>query len=222
MTRLLDLFVFDLAGTTVVDDGHVLEAFLRTAEAFDLPADAAALKPRMGWHKQRVFEVLLGEAGRETALAPELAQRFELEFARRADQHPLRPTPGARETIERLVAMEIAVAFNTGFSRATADLVLARLGWGGFTSVASDEVTRGRPAPDLIERTMELLGLNEPRRVGVVGDTPADLMAGTAAGCRFVVGVGHGAFALHQLRHAPHTHLVADLHGLKDLIDALD
>ena len=36
MATRLNLIVFDLAGTTVVDDDHVLRSFLQAAAAFDL------------------------------------------------------------------------------------------------------------------------------------------------------------------------------------------
>lgn len=219
MTNLLDLFIFDLAGTTVVDDGQVLLAFERCAAAFGLPADRTTLRARMGWHKRKVFQSLLEENSGDARLADAMAERFEEEFAAAAAEHPLRPYEGADELLASLTAAQVAVAFNTGFSRRTADFVLEALHWRSFVSVASDEVMRGRPAPDLILLAMELSGVSDPRRVGVVGDTPSDLQAGTAASCRFVVGIGHGSHTLAELARAPHTHLVPSLRSLRELID---
>ena len=54
------------------------------------------------------------------------------------------------------------VALDTGFTRAIADVILARLGWDSTVvdaSVASDEVERGRPYPDLIYRAMASTGV---------------------------------------------------------------
>lgn len=214
----LALFVFDLAGTTVIDDGHVRQSFIRTAADFGLAIERDALRPFFGWHKQRVFEALLARAGRDLEPAAAMAEHFARVFAADVAARPLRPTPGCREAIALLQARGILVAFNTGFARSTADLVLAALGYGHLPSVASDEVQNGRPAPDLIRAAMQRTGVTDADRVGVAGDTPADLGAGHAAGCRFNVGVATGAFTRADLAEHPHTHLLADLRGLSAIV----
>jgi phosphonatase-like hydrolase len=218
MAARLQLFVFDLAGTTVVDDGHVMHSFAAAAASQGLVAAPELLRARMGWHKQLVFATLLREQGRDAALAPILAARFEEEFALAVRRAPLRPTPGAVEAIRMLLAAGLRVAFNTGFSRSTADVVLAAMDWQRHPSVASDEVANGRPAPDLIRRAMALTDVTDPARVGVAGDTPSDLLAGTAAGCGVVVGVGCGSHRLAELAGHPHTALLPDLTALAELV----
>jgi len=218
MTPLVDLLVLDLAGTTVVDDDHVRRSLLAAARAFDLHVEPAALQSRMGWHKVKVFASLLAEAGRDIGPAEQMARRFEHEFAALVAKEPLRPTNGAVDAIAALERAGVHVAFSTGFSRATADVVLAAMGWQRFVSVASDEVVNGRPAPELIERAMQLTDVADARRVGVVGDTPVDLLAGEAAGVAVIVGVGCGTHTLEQLRPHPHTHLLDDLTELAGLV----
>ncbi|MGK0204028.1 MAG: phosphonatase-like hydrolase [Planctomycetota bacterium] len=211
MKRRLDLFVFDLAGTTVVDDDHVLRSFLQAASAFDLPVTREELQSRMGWHKVKVFASLLRERGRDPEPAPAMAAQFEVEFAALAASEPLRPTLGAQETLAALEAGGVKVAFNTGFTRNTANVVLDAMGWQDRVSVASDEVTAGRPAADLIQSAMAACQVDDPARVGVAGDTPADLLAGKAANAGMVVGLGCGTHSLDELREHPHTHLLDDL-----------
>ncbi|MGK0433464.1 MAG: phosphonatase-like hydrolase [Planctomycetota bacterium] len=218
MTRRLDLFVFDLAGTTVVDDDHVLRSFLLTANAFDLPVAREDLQSRMGWHKAKVFESLLREHGRDPEPAQLMAERFEVEFAALAAKEPLQPTPYAQETLAALTTGGVKVAFNTGFTRKTCNAVLDAMGWQDRVSVASDEVAAGRPAPDLILRAMAACEVDDPARVGVAGDTPADLLAGKAANAGMIVGLGCGTHSLEQLREHPHTHLLADLTTLPSLV----
>ena len=218
MTRCVDLFVFDLAGTVVVDDDHVLRSFLAAARAFDLEVEPAALQSRMGWHKQRVFQVLLEEAGRAPSLADEMAARFEEEFSALVGREPLRPTVGALQVLAALEDAGVQIAFNTGFSRKTMDVVLAAMGLERWPSVASDEVAAGRPAPDLLHAAMQKSGVHDPQRVGCAGDTPADLAAGHAAQARLIVGLGCGTHTLDELRASPHTHLLPDLVTLPALV----
>jgi phosphonatase-like hydrolase len=130
--------------------------------------------------------------------------------------------PGAAECFGRLKAAGIRIALDTGFSRDIVDTILARLGWDlpGVldATVASDEVARGRPHPDLLLEAMRRTGVAAARCVAKVGDTPSDLQEGTTAGCGLVVGVTNGTHTRAQLASHPHTHLIASLADLPTLV----
>lgn len=217
----IELFAFDMAGTTVEDRGDVLETFLAVAGEAGLPAEPAWIRARMGWDKETVFRELLQRGRADVGRAAALAARFQALLAARYERVPPRPVPGALAAITALEARGIRVAFTTGFARATADLLLERLGWTRFVSVASDEVDRGRPAPDLLFEVMRRVGVADPARVGAAGDTPSDLEAATTAGCGLVIGVGTGTHTLAQLAGHPHTHLLPDLSTLAPILDGL-
>ena len=74
--------------------------------------------------------------------------------------------------------------------------------------VCGDDVAHGRPAPDLIFRAMEAVGVTNVQKVANVGDTILDLQAGHNAGVRWNVGVFTGAHDRKSLESAPHTHLL--------------
>ncbi len=206
----LELFVFDLAGTTVKDDHVVQRAFESTARGVDLPAETEWLRAKMGWSKKRVFEALLELNGREADSAAQLVASFEQHLRDTYANEPIEPTKGAMDAIESLESSGTRVAFTTGFPRSIMDLILGSLGWSDRVSVASDEVEHGRPAPDLIQAAMRKAGVADPARVGAAGDTPSDLEAASAAGCSVVVGLGCGTHTLDELSRAPHTHLALD------------
>jgi phosphonatase-like hydrolase len=148
------------------------------------------------------------------------------DFVRRMCEHyafdpSVREVSGAAAAFAALRRGGILVALNTGFSRAISATVLTRLGWHAPTvidaDVASDEVPRGRPHPDMIRLLMARLNIKDPLRVAKVGDTKADLEEGTNAGCGLVIGVTSGAFTREQLQAHPHTHIlssVAEVPGL--------
>ena len=212
--RHLELFLFDIAGTVVRDDDLVLEGLRRTGREAGLDPDETWLRTQMGRSKTEVFEGMLARAGRPTHSAPELTPRFDACLAQVLDGQPPRAQPGAVDAIRALEAAGVRVGFTTGFTRTLSLHILGALGWSDRLLVASDEVAHGRPAPDLIHAAMRRAGVADPQRVGVCGDTPADLQAGHAAGCALVVGVGNGTHALAQLEPHPHTHLIAELSAL--------
>lgn len=213
------MFIFDLAGTTLRDDGLVLRAFQAVGQQSGLPVDESWVRARMGAWKGAVFREMLRLAGRAAHEEADLVRAFDAEIARQVIARPVQPLPGALHAIDALRARGIRVGFNTGFTRQLALSLLAPLGWPVDLLVASDEVAHGRPAPDMILEAMRRAGVNDPRHVGVAGDTPSDLRAGAAAGCAHIVGVGHGTHTLDELRAHPHTALLPDLHTLPEVLD---
>lgn len=215
------LVVFDIAGTTVRDIGFVERAFLAVSRQHNLGLDAAWIKPRMGVHKLAVMREALEHGTKGTsATAEELSLAFEHAIDHEVDSGEAPAMPGAAELIADLRTAGVKVAFTTGFSRKTALTVLKHAGLEGDTLVASDEVSRGRPAPDLVLEAMRRTGVSDTKRVAVVGDTPSDLGCGNAVNAGLIVGIGHGTHELADLAAHAHTHLVPDTEALRNLLAA--
>jgi phosphonatase-like hydrolase len=221
----IELVVFDMAGTTVDDGDAVGRCFSETLAQVGLSVDAAAINAVMGLPKPEAVRLLIeGSARRDELL--DRADAIHADFVSRMTRHykqdpSVAEVPGSRLVFETLHAAGIKVALNSGFGRETAQVIIDRLGWAedGLidASVTSDEVSRGRPHPDMIRRLMAMLGIQDSRRVAKVGDTPVDLEEGTNAGCGRVIGVTRGTHTREQLARLPHTDLiasVADLPGL--------
>jgi phosphonoacetaldehyde hydrolase len=121
--------------------------------------------------------------------------------------------PGLLDTVAKLSEMKVAVAANTGYNREMMDTALAEANRQGFVpevSVCATEVKAGRPAPWLIFRTMELLGVYPPEAVAVIGDTVPDVEAGLNAGV-WTIAVARTGNMLgldeHQIAALPPTEL---------------
>jgi phosphonatase-like hydrolase len=127
----------------------------------------------------------------------------------------VREVPGAAAAFAALRRAGVKVALNTGFNRTVTAVLLDRLGWGVpaviDAVVASDEVPRGRPWPDMIRLLMARLGVQDGRRVAKVGDTRADLEEGANAGCGLNIGVPTGALTREQLQAFPHSHILGSV-----------
>src|SRR5262249_30905081 len=215
MKPLIDLAVFDMAGTTVHDPGAVNVCLRDALAEFGVVTDAAAANAVMGLPKRDSIRLLLTSADRRELLGQ--VEAIHDHFARHmrefyARSREVREIAGATATFQRLRAGGIKVALNTGFGRDIADAILTRLGWvrdGRIdASICSDEVARGRPHPDMIRALMEQFGIIDARRVAKVGDTPLDLDEGHNAGCVLVVGVTRGSHSRAQLERCRHTHLI--------------
>lgn len=92
---------------------------------------------------------------------------------------------GAAAALEALKSRGVKVAFTTGYNREMTSIVLNALERQGMVpdcSFCSDDVPAGRPAPWMIFRAMEALGVYPPSSVLNVGDTFADIQSGLNAG----------------------------------------
>lgn len=222
---MIELVVFDMAGTTV-HDGDAVGSCLRAALAgAGVAADVAAVNAVMGLHKPEAIRILLTGAGRRgtdeevRTVHDDFVQRMRLYYA---TDPAVREIPGAATAFAALRRAGIKVALSTGFSRAVADAALARLGWRTpaviDADIASDEVAHGRPHPDMIRSLMERLRIRDPRRVAKVGDTVVDLEEGAQAGCELVIGVTTGTGTRAQLEACPHTHIMASVAEVPGII----
>ncbi|WP_025156470.1 phosphonatase-like hydrolase [Leifsonia aquatica] len=204
-TTPIELVVLDMAGTTVVDDGIVEQAFERAARRVGL-AEGAGLetalqyvRDTMGQSKIDVFRHLTG--GDEEA-AQRANGAFETAYAELIDEVGVDAIPGAAETIDALRDAGFSVALTTGFSPETRDAVLSRLGWSVDAVLSPADAGRGRPAPDLVLGALVATGTSSVAAVAVVGDTVSDVQAGRNAGAGLVIGVVTGAHSREQLAEA--------------------
>ena len=223
---LIELVVFDMAGTTVAEGGAVYQCLRDTLAANGLEIPADALHEVKGMDKREALRILIENSAMRDQLFPGLDAIHEDFIERMIDfyRNDLTVTemPGASETFRRLHLAGVKVALNTGFSREIVDALLERLGWANSdlidATVASDEVEHGRPHPDMIRRLMFKLGVTNPQRIAKVGDTPADLLEGRNAGCGLVVGVTEGSSTREQLEKFPHDHLIKTVSQLPELL----
>ena len=219
---MIELVVFDLAGTTV-HDGDAVGACLRaTLAGRGVEADPAAVNRVMGLPKPEALRLLLEEFGgpRGIPASPATIHALHEDFTSRmrhyyATDPAVREVPGAGAAFAALRRAGVKVALNTGFFRPIAAVLLARLGWASpaviDADVTSDEVPRGRPHPDMIRHLMTRLGISDARRVAKVGDTKADLEEGTNAGCGLVIGVTTGSYSREQLQACAHSYIVGSV-----------
>jgi HAD superfamily hydrolase (TIGR01509 family) len=99
----------------------------------------------------------------------------------------IQPMPGARQIIEFGKQAGLKMALATSGRRSHADVSLGETGLAGNfdAETTGDDVTRGKPAPDLFLLAAERIGV-EPARCVVFEDAPPGVAAAAAAGMRSI------------------------------------
>lgn len=213
------LVCFDMAGTTVVDDGQVPQAFTAALAKHGIAIGEGDIRNVRGASKRQAILDLLPQGPDRAATAEKAFATFREQLAA-LYRGTVREIPGAAGVFHWLRARGVRVALNTGFDRETVQMLLGALGWadGAVDAVVcGDDVAHGRPAPDMIFRCMKLTGVARAESVANVGDTLLDLQAGRNAKVAWNIGVLTGAHERALMAAQPHTHLlgsVAELPGL--------
>ncbi|WP_105036331.1 phosphonatase-like hydrolase [Cryobacterium aureum] len=219
----VELVVFDMAGTTVSDDGLVERAFVLAAErsglvdtAEDLEEAVAFVRETMGQSKLDVFRELTDSE--EQAVAATVA--FETAYGELVEQVGVTAIAGAADLFQELRDAGVKVALVTGFSRATQDTLIDALGWSELidVSLCPAEAGRGRPYPDLPLTALLRTGASSVAAMVVVGDTASDMLSGLSAGAGLVVGVLTGTHDTDTLEDAGADVVIASVADLAELL----
>ncbi|MFW6222794.1 MAG: HAD family hydrolase [Bacteroidota bacterium] len=216
----LKMVVFDMAGTTVKDENEVENCFVEAAETTGINYSVEEIVSMMGWSKRLVFETLwrknLPDVSESTI--QQKTDKSYMKFKQVLENHyltkPVVPTEGTLEVFQECREKNIKIVLTTGFYRKVTDIILQRLNWdkgldenykGSANalidlSLSSDQVSKGRPAPDMILKAMEIFNIENPKQVIIIGDTPSDLQSGRNANCGLVLGVTNGSHTKEQLK----------------------
>jgi phosphonatase-like hydrolase len=224
----IQLVVFDIAGTTVMDRGNINEAFRTAFSNAGFKADAADVDKAMGYRKIDAIKMLLDKSNHLHGNADlHVMESIHADFTKNLTQFyehdvDLKPMPFAEDTFEQLQNSGIKVALNTGFTKEITGTILSRLNWNKSHLInyviSSDEVPEGRPYPYMINKLMEQSGIKEAYKVAKVGDTKADIQEGRNAACGLVIAVTTGAFTREQLLEFNSDHIIDSLRQLPALI----
>jgi HAD superfamily hydrolase (TIGR01509 family) len=125
----------------------------------------------------------------ETIGLPEPPEEISAEVVRRLAElysEHLPVLPGAREAVERL-AVRWPLGLASSSNRELIDLVLGELGVAHLfqATVSSEEVERGKPAPDVYLEAARRLGV-DPTRAAAIEDSENGIRAASAAAMKVV------------------------------------
>lgn len=225
---MIELAVFDMAGTTVDDHGIVYIALKDAVEETGAPVATADLQEWMGADKISAITALMELGGQQPGPDRVAAafERFREILAKRYAATPPVALPGVAAAIATLRNRGIKVALTTGFDDDVAYPLLASLGWGVGSGpestvdavVTTSDVSAGRPAPYMIHRAMEKTGVLDVRKVLAAGDTVVDVQAGRHAG-GLTVGVLTGKLSREALGAHSHDYILTGVVEVPELAE---
>ena len=224
MNSAIELVIFDMAGTTVEDNDEVLAAFMAAVNEHGLDASEEEVNARMGGSKVEVFRYFVGRqygAGNEKRVDA-VYSSFKGALEQGYQKNGVKAIAGVEDTFDELTRRGIKIATTTGFYRKVTEVILNSLGWDEKVldvSICADDVPTGRPAPYMIFKAMEAAGVQDVNKVIKLGDTPFDMLAGSRAGLRGVVGVLSGSHTALSLGSVKHTHIIESAADLPALLD---
>jgi HAD superfamily hydrolase (TIGR01509 family) len=181
---VIEAVVFDL-------DGVLLDS----EEIWDQAREELAHERGGRWH-DRAQRDMMGMSStewsrymHETIGLPEPPEEINREVVRRLSdlyRRELPAIPGAREAVERLAA-RWPLGLASSSNRELIDLALELLGVQHLfeATVSSEEVARGKPAPDVYLEAARRLGV-EPTKAAAVEDSENGILAAKAAGMRVI------------------------------------
>lgn len=212
------LVVFDIAGTTVTDDGYVAHAFKNAFTKSGYPITLEDTHPYMGVKKIIAVKMMLEKLGLKFSEAN--AEKIHSDFVNEMTEFyeydaSIKPFSDTEEVFEELKERGVVIALNTGFPKVIADTIVNRFLWKEKKLVddyiASDEVEDGRPSPLMINELMRRNDITDPAEVAKVGDTFVDIEEGKNAGCGFIISVTTGSGSREELETYGPTHIIDNL-----------
>ncbi|QEG41130.1 phosphonatase-like hydrolase [Roseimaritima ulvae] len=222
---MIELVVFDMAGTTVDEDNVVYKTVRAAINAagYAFTQDQVQAAGAGKEKSQAIRDVLAldGNPHSDEEVAA-IFSDFKQRLAQAYTDLDVREQPGATDVFAALRDRGIKVVLNTGYDRATAEGLIKKIGWTVGEQVdalvTASDVSNGRPAPDMIQKAMQLTGVASPQAVAKVGDSGIDIEEGQNADCGMTFGITTGAQNEALLQQSKPT---AILHSLSELLDAL-
>ncbi len=181
---MLKALLFDMDGTLVESDHLHLHVWADVLAPHGFTVDDAFYRARiMGKLNETIVSGLFPEKSREECLR--FGDDKEAEFRRRFPV--LDPIDGLMDVVGAAHGAGLRLAVVTNAPRANAVHVADAIGLAPYltTSVASEDVARGKPAPDPYLLALERLGL-APHEALVFEDSATGIAAARAAGIEVV------------------------------------
>ena len=177
--------IFDFDG--VVIDSHEAHerSWFALADELDRPFTRESFVATFGQRNESILPLLGWTEIGDKMRIQQLGDRKETLYREILRREGIQPLPGVVALLEDLRAQGFPCAIGTSTPRANVECVLEITGLAGFfRDVASaEDVTRGKPDPEVFLKAAEKLGV-EPSACVVIEDAMVGIRAAKAAGMK--------------------------------------
>jgi len=227
----IKLIVFDIAGTTIKDNGEIAAAFAAALKEFGYNVPTTKINPLMGYKKPQAIRMMVEEYESEKGIITDeyinaIHERFlQLMIEHYKTTEAIVPLPNVMDVFSFVKSKGIKIGLDTGFSSDITEVIMNRLGWlsDGVVdyTVSSNEVPAGRPQPYMIQKMMQASGIRDAQQVIKIGDTEVDVQEGKNAGCLYSIAVTTGAFTREELMPYQPSFIINDMQELLPILEPL-
>jgi HAD superfamily hydrolase (TIGR01509 family) len=197
--NMIEAFIFDVDGTLIDSNDFHAFAWQKALAKFGKNFSFERIRPHIGKGADTLLPSFLSEKEIEEfgeEAADLRAEIFKDEYLSR-----VKPFPEVRKLFEKIKAGggRIALASSANEDEVEAYKKIANVADLIEKSTSADDAVKSKPAPDIFQAALRLLGNPAPETVLVIGDTPYDAEAAAKAKLK-IVGVLCGGFAERDLR----------------------
>ena len=213
----MKLVILDWDGTLVDSLGLHFDSYKMVAEKFDIDVDIEEVRGMTGMTAPEIileaYDIKDKEKIKSILKAKDEIYMNEL-------WKEVKPFPGAQELIEELKDKFI-LAIATSSDLMLVRPVLEKFGWQySFIEILGrDDVEKGKPEPEILNRICERTGI-QPEEAVYVGDSVHDMMAAKKAEM-MAIGVPTGVHSEEQLDAAGSDKVFENLFEVKDFLSGL-
>ncbi len=224
---MIKLVVFDMAGTTVDEDNVVYKTVRQAINSagYEFTQEQVQEFGAGKEKSQAIRDVLAldGNSHSDEEVATIFAD-FKVRLAEAYDTLDVKEQPGASEVFSSLRSLGVQVFLNTGYDRVTAEKLVKKIGWSLGTDidglVTADDVSNGRPAPDMIQLAMKQASVVDAQTVVKIGDSQIDIEEGKNAECGLTFGITTGAQTESMLMACSPSGVLKSLSELLPIVDS--
>ena len=189
MGRTVDTIIFDLDGTLVDSQPAALGATIEALSRFGVLVTATEVREQFGGGSRKLMQYFLeralsvDKADRAMDEATHLKIDLQMSFTDRVVL-----LPQARQLLVLLTDSGYRLALATMSARDVVDRILSYHGIKEYFDhvMTADDVVHGKPDPEILTKTIELLG-GRVNRTLYVGDSTHDLEAAVSLGMPFLL-----------------------------------
>jgi len=221
--KKIQLAVFDMAGTTVNEDNVVYKTVRAALAKYGVEVSLnTVLEFGAGKEKFKAIADILKETRTENVDPNAVFQEFKKMLEEAYANLNVTTYDGVEELFKILKSKGVKIVLNTGYDQKTAQSLLNKLGWVPGEQIdaliTADDVVKGRPSSEMIDKAMEMFKITESENVLKAGDSVIDIEEGKNANCGWTVGVLTGAQTRQQLATAEPTLILDSLANLAETL----